>query len=90
MLCYRCEYRARYLETNSGPRIECKQIKNSVYTCYMYMPTKPIDTKKHKPDDKRPAHAGPMLGARMSAIKVSDGFTLNLHKDALYWEPKND
>ena len=48
MLCYRCEYRAKYLEketikkdSGNAPRYECKQ-DWAVNSCYMFCPVKPI------------------------------------------------
>ncbi len=70
MLCFRCEARAVFLETGSQPRFECGEITKSNIGCYMFKPCKPIIMKRDK-GDPRPAHGGPMMGARMSAVKNS-------------------
>ncbi len=72
MLCYRCEYRADYLETGSAPRLECKDIKNSNHSCYMYKPVAPM-ILKNKADDNRgiAGEVSPMISARANAIKIA-------------------
>jgi hypothetical protein len=62
-LCFRCEYRAQYLETGSGPRCECQEPTRSGFGCYMYRPTSPVVLAKSK-GDKRPQFAGSMFSAR--------------------------
>ena len=62
-LCFRCEHRARFFETGSGPRYECQQPDMAVHGCYMYKPVKPCVLKKDK-DDKRPRFAGALFSAR--------------------------
>jgi hypothetical protein len=67
-LCFRCEWRARSLETGMGPRHECKQHESAVYSCYMYSPVFPIILERNK-GDKRPKGGG-ILGARMHGVGV--------------------
>lgn len=86
MLCFRCEHRAKFLETGHGPRYECGVIENSNIGCYMFMPCKPVIMTKNK-GDKRPAHGGPMLGARMSAMGLVKDCHLELTDGWLHWMP---
>lgn len=78
-LCYRCEHRARYLETGGGPRAECKSEKSTVYSCYSYRPIKPVVTSCNEGDD-RPAFGPPMLAGRVHAVRIADG-KYHLHQD---------
>ena len=79
MLCYRCEYRAQFLETGRRPRFECGEIEKSKYVCYMYRPVKPIVLKRSDAakDDPRPEHAG-YFGCRMEGTKVLDNDNIHL------------
>ena len=51
-LCYRCEYRAKFLEEGNGPRFECKVPEMSVMGCYMFQPVKPICIKPREGDGR--------------------------------------
>ena len=51
-LCYRCEYRAQYLETGRRPRYECGLIEESKYSCYMFIPVKPLLIEKNEGEDR--------------------------------------
>ena len=68
-LCFRCEYRARYLEEGSGPRFECKVLEMSVVGCYMFQPVRPICIKPREGDNR------PLLlnyfSARVERVDVS-------------------
>jgi len=89
-LCFRCEHRARFMETGSGPRCECQDREKAVYSCYMYMPVKPIITKRND-GDKRPQFSGYALSARSHYVRVAEGkLAMKRYKDgnALYWELK--
>jgi len=66
-MCFRCEYRARFLEIGLAPRCECGEIKQQSSGCYMYMPCKPLILKK-SPKDKRSIAAPSMLRARSKVI----------------------
>jgi hypothetical protein len=90
VICYRCEFRAVFLEKGHGPRSECKDIEHSNIGCYMYRPCMPVVMKRNE-GDKRPAHGGPMMGARMSAVKIADDCVLiNTKNDWLTWVPKGE
>ena len=77
-LCFRCEFRARYLEKKqevgeaTAPRFECHMVEQSVHSCYMFRPVKPLvieknDSEKQLPID-RPIGGG-MIGSRIHAVK---------------------
>ena len=72
MMCFRCEFRAKYLETGRRPRCECGDIKNSKVDCYMFIPCFPIKTEKADKSDPRPEHSAPIISARSRAIKLLD------------------
>ena len=91
MICYRCEFRAVFLEKGHGPRSECKDIEHSNIGCYMFKPCRPVIMQRND-GDKRPAHGGPMTGARMRAIKLADDCHLELVEREfadgwLHWMP---
>lgn len=72
MLCFRCEYRANFLENGRGPRYECGQIESSNGSCYMYKPCYPIVLGKDDVGDPRPWPATGILAARSRAIRLCD------------------
>jgi hypothetical protein len=41
-LCYRCEKRARWLESKQGYRCGCKRSEGAVWSCYAYEPVRPL------------------------------------------------
>ena len=41
-LCYRCEMRAKYLESGIRPRLQCGDIEQASYSCYQYVPVRPV------------------------------------------------
>jgi len=65
-LCYRCEHRARFLETGDHPRFECGMEKMASHSCYMFMPCKPIAVGPIK-GEKRPIFAGWMFAGRIQS-----------------------
>jgi len=71
-LCFRCEYRARFLETGFGPRYECGGIQTGSYCCYMYQPVRPCVLKPQK-GDRRPRFSGAMISAREQFAGIADG-----------------
>jgi hypothetical protein len=94
-LCFRCESRAKFLETKMAPRSECSQINKAVTGCYMYSPVIPVILKKNKNDD-RPQFAGYMISARSHGVKLPITETeivldIKEFKDGnmLFWVPKN-
>lgn len=89
-LCFRCEFRAKFLETGSGPRHQCKQTNGNVFICYMYQPVKPVilgDPESSK-GDPRPRGSG-ILSKRHQFIKVPENMKLTYkeygNNFALYW-----
>jgi len=76
-LCYRCEHRARHLEsmdkgdhmTGSGPRCECRASESAVYSCYMFLPTAPMIVAPNE-GEERPLFAGAMLSGRMHPVRI--------------------
>jgi len=68
MLCFRCEYRARFLETGERHRHECGDILKSKSSCYMFMPCCPVVTKATP--GWRPRFAGALFSTRENAVCV--------------------
>jgi len=90
-LCFRCEHRACFYETGSGPRCECQGHETAVYSCYMYKPVRPVVLKRNR-DDRRPQFAGSMISARSHFVKIADSeLALKSGREGgvLYWTPKN-
>ena len=91
-LCFRCEYRAKYLEEGGGPRFECQVPESSVVSCYMFKPVKPIIVKP-KEGDNRPLSLN-YFSARVERMKDSVELELKgqqLEKGVLiYWKPKEE
>lgn len=76
-LCFRCEYRAQYLETGSQPRCECG-MDWGVGSCYMYRPTKPYITIGND-KDSRPRFAGFLFSSRERALRPAKELTPRLY-----------
>ena len=68
-LCYRCEYRAQFLENGRRPRHECGD-GGAVYGCYMFRPVKPL-VLKPRDNDTRPITLN-LLSGRVEAVRVAD------------------
>lgn len=51
-LCYRCESRAKFLEEGYGPRMECSEITQAKYSCYMFNPVRPIAEQSNKGENR--------------------------------------
>jgi len=68
-LCYRCEYRALYFETQYAPRYECGAIQYAVYTCYMYRPVLPFIVTKQDTLDTRPIFSAFYISSRIRALE---------------------
>jgi len=89
-LCYRCEHRAQYLEAGHRPRHECGEIQMGKYSCYMYLPIKPVILTKNE-DDDRPQFAGSLFSARSYLSEREPDLKIHLkeYKDGamLYWKP---
>ncbi len=94
--CYRCEYRARFLEDGSRPRYECGAITTSKIACYMYKPCMPIILKQADKTDKRPWPDSGLIAARSEVVRVTDERDVRLRVKMLsknqaifLWETKN-
>lgn len=77
MLCHRCESRAIAFETKSGPRYECSDFGTSKFSCYCYVPTKPVVVKRQK-GDKRPLFANWQISARAEFVEVCNDMKLKV------------
>lgn len=94
-LCYRCEYRAQYLEKDIRPRMECGEPSSAVMSCYMFRPVKPV-VLKPRSRDNRPICGPAAFSARMernpdAEANIVLGATLvNKNNILLLWqlEPK--
>ena len=93
MFCYRCEYRARFLEEGYAPRCECKDT-GSVVGCYMYKPVMPLVISRRKGDKRG---IGGILGARLRAVRVFEKMKIkcvvaNEKKEefVMYWEEDHE
>jgi hypothetical protein len=73
-LCYRCEHRARFLESDGvfRPRCECGDIDKSSNYCYMYQPVQPVIIGKRHREDNRPLFGPPFMSARASRIRIPE------------------
>jgi len=90
-LCHRCEHRVNHLETlTSTPRYECSDIKNSVYSCYMYKPVIPVRLIPNS-EDNRPVFGPAMICARMHSTELSKGKIKVIPQNngyVMYWHPE--
>lgn len=88
-LCFRCEYRAQFLENDRRARYECGEIESSVFGCYMFKPVRPI-TIKPRNGDPRPLALG-LLSCRVERVEEDPDLILtSLINDEgilVYWEP---
>lgn len=94
-LCFRCEHRALWHESNGEwkPRCECGDYKISKFTCYMYRPVKPVVLEKLDKKDRRSVFSPALFSARSCiAKKQKDIFELNAHKGrgwhVFFWKVK--
>jgi len=91
-LCFRCEYRARFLETKRQPRFECGMIESTVMGCYMFQPVKPISIKPRN-GDNRPVTLN-ILSARVERVEEDIELKLEakngLNGTLIYWQPKEE
>lgn len=101
--CFRCEWRAKYLEAGHGPRAECGNIENNCHGCYMYKPVMPVimgvdeyeEEFKKKHGVGRPIFGPAMLSARMHFVglpKEEMGLAVKEVKEGvvLYWKFKGE
>lgn len=95
-LCFRCEYRAKFLEEGNGPRFECKVPEMSVMGCYMFQPVKPICIKPRE-GDNRPMSLN-YFSSRIERVDASPELELAIQDQdkgqaifkgiLVYWKPK--
>jgi len=89
-LCFRCEHRAVFHESNIAPRVECGS-KIAVHSCYMYRPVVPLVLAPQDRKDKRPFLGPAMIASRTVSIGVSQGsyrYVLQGDGIVVYWKPK--
>ena len=86
MLCYRCEHRLRFLEYKQPrPRYQCGTVEESVGSCYMFAPQRPIVVERNDEEDPRPLSAG-YMSCRYHMVEERDDAVLTLLDDGtLYW-----
>ena len=95
-LCFRCEWRALFLEKEMRPRYECGVIKEAKVSCYMFKPIQPVILAPLDRKDKRPRFAGAMISSREQVCGLAENFELGTHKGnkkdevILYWKPKDE
>ena len=70
MMCYRCEWRASFLEGKARPRFECGEITTSKIACYMYKPCLPVVLTKLDKDDIRIWPGSGLFAARSKAERL--------------------
>ena len=96
MLCFRCEHRAKNLETNGKhqPRCECGDIEHSKLACYMYKPTKPVTLEKWPPDDKSSQFWPAFISARSKQAEKEIEMILDAKiegaRHVRFWVPGKD
>lgn len=91
-LCFRCEWRAMYLEHGAGARCECKEAYKSVGSCYAYRPVAPHIVVPEK-GEKRAILGPMMISGRVRAKRVAEGsYTAIKTKSGIipYWIPKDE
>lgn len=69
-LCFRCEHRAKFMESGRGPRSECKDSDSCVSGCYMYRPVVPVVTAPNKGDNRNPYWPS-LIAGRSRAVRVA-------------------
>lgn len=97
-MCFRCQHRVDCLEGASAPRCECDDFEHSKYTCYMFIPIKPVVLTKLDPSDKRPQFGPWTVAARSRYVGevTEEEFELALKQGnkteakgtIVYWRPK--
>ena len=71
-LCFRCEHRAMFLETERRPRMECGDVAKSVSGCYMYRPPRPVVISPRE-GEERPIFIAPAFAGRAKFVCIADG-----------------
>jgi hypothetical protein len=90
-LCYRCEWRAQFLENGRRPRSECGDIEKAVGGCYMFQPVRPLWLEPSNKKDPRPFLGPPMLASRARSAGVCEDFKARAMEGekgvCVYWAP---
>ena len=71
-LCFRCEHRARFLETGARPRCECGDKDCSVHSCYMFTPCRPVILTRAPGYEDREVGLPAMLAPRLVASELAE------------------
>ena len=98
-LCFRCNHRARNLETNGRhqPRVECGDQDRSKWSCYMYQPVRPLVLERNdkglKEKDLRPLAPG-YFSTRFHPVKLADMElaleSIDENTVVVYWKRKEE
>lgn len=78
-LCFRCENRALFWEKGLKQRYECGETDKAIYSCYCFLPVKPIALSKDK-DDSRPQFGPWMITSRSHRTKKDPEVHLKIVK----------
>lgn len=90
-LCFRCEYRAQFLEEGVRSRFECGAPEFSAMSCYMFQPVKPICIKPRE-GDNRPMSLN-YFSSRVERTENTPELELRSHTSKegvlVYWQLKD-
>ena len=89
-ICFRCEYRAQFLEKGHAPRCECGMIEQSKIGCYCYRPVAPVVLARDK-DERRSVMMPETLRGRSHGVGIAECdvvFSELGRKYCLYATPK--
>jgi hypothetical protein len=88
-LCFRCQHRVDFLESQIRSRYECGVPTEAVCACYQFLPILPVAVEPADAKDPRPVFGPPMIAGRvrivgpvpsgeyyMVARRVSNGLTV--------------
>jgi len=99
-LCYRCERRAKHLETwdgkdhmtGTGPRCECRHPEESVSSCYAFRPVKPISLAPNEGENRPFPAPGVIAGRVHRGPEPKVGLSGKDLGDSivLYWTPEGE
>ena len=79
-LCFRCEYRAEFFESGRKPRVECGNIENGNYSCYMYKPVLPVVLSPMPGYEDRPRFGPAMICGRECFAGIAKNLVLKAIK----------
>ena len=82
-LCFRCEHRADFHETQARPRYECGDVEQAVCGCYMYKPVRPVVLERDEGDPRAVADA-PIIAARAHGVAIASGDYIMRKSGGLY------